>query len=102
YYERLNEAFGRAMDHAVEGGARYGLSLSGGLDTRVILSALDRRQVPVATFTIGGKGCADEVIAGRLSRMARTDHRFIELGNQYLGDLVPNMRRMVSLTDGMY
>ncbi len=102
YYGELNEGFGRAMDRAVAGTARFGLSLSGGLDTRVILSALDRRSVPVSTFTIGGKGCADEVIADTLSRMARTDHRFIELGTQYLGDLVPNMRRMVSLTDGMY
>lgn len=102
YYRELNTAFVRAMDHAVAGDARFGLSLSGGLDTRVLLSALDRLHVPLSTFTIGGKGCADEVIVEQLSRMANTDHRFIELGNQYLGDLVPNMRRMVSLTDGMY
>jgi asparagine synthase (glutamine-hydrolysing) len=102
YHERLGQAFDRAMEDAVAGIQRVGLSLSGGLDTRVILSALDRRQVPMTTFTIGGKGCADEVIAAQLSRMAKTDHQFIELGNEYLGDLVPNMRRMVSLTDGMY
>ena len=102
YYRELNAAFVLAMDHAVAGDARFGLSLSGGLDTRVLLSALDRLRVPLSTFTIGGKGCADEVIAEQLSRMATTDHRFVELGNQYLGDLVPNMRRMVSLTDGMY
>lgn len=102
YLGRLDTAFDQAMDRAVAGASRFGLSLSGGLDTRVILSALDRRQLPMATFTIGGKGCADEVIADRLSRMAKTDHQFIELGDGYLGDLVPNMRRMVSLTDGMY
>ena len=102
YYRELNAAFVRAMDHAVSGDARFGLSLSGGLDTRVLLSALDRLHVPLSTFTIGGKGCADEVIAEQLSQMANTEHRFIELGNQYLDDLVPNMRRMVSLTDGMY
>jgi asparagine synthase (glutamine-hydrolysing) len=102
YLERLNTAFSHAMDHAVHGDAQFGLSLSGGLDTRVILSALDSRRLPVSTFTIGGKGCADEVIGDQLSRLTRTDHQFIELGDRYLGDLVPNMRRMVSLTDGMY
>ena len=34
--------------------------------------------------------------------MVSSDHRFIELGDRYLGDLVPNMQRMVALTDGMY
>ncbi len=102
-YERLLvERFSEAMDHAVDGGDGFGLSLSGGLDTRVLLAALDRRHIPLATFTIGGKGCADEAIAKTLSRMVASDHRFIELGNQYLGDLVPNMQRMVALTDGMY
>jgi hypothetical protein len=76
--------------------------LSGGLDTRVILSALDRRGVPVSTFTLGGKGCADEVIGHRLSKLANSDHRFVELGDRYCGELVPSWRQMVSLTDGMY
>jgi asparagine synthase (glutamine-hydrolysing) len=102
YFKKLRSAFDTAMERAVDGPHRYGLSLSGGLDTRVILSALDRRGVPVSTFTLGGKGCADEVIANRLSQMARTEHRFVELGDRYLGDLVPSLRRMVSLTDGMY
>jgi asparagine synthase (glutamine-hydrolysing) len=76
--------------------------LSGGLDTRVILSALDRRKVPVDSFTLGGRGCADEVIADELSRMARTNHRFVALDDHYLDDLIPTVSRMVSLTDGMY
>ena len=102
YFKELQTAFDTAMDRAVAGPHRYGLSLSGGLDTRVMLSALDRRGVPVSTFTLGGKGCADEVIGNQLSRMAHTNHRFVELGDRYLGDLVPSLRRMVALTDGMY
>ena len=102
YLQNLQRAFDTAMDRAVAGSHRYGLSLSGGLDTRVILSALDRRRVPVATFTLGGKGCADEVIGHRLSQVAKSEHRFVELGERYCGDLPSSLRRMVSLTDGMY
>ncbi|MBS1819484.1 MAG: hypothetical protein JSU08_16245 [Acidobacteria bacterium] len=102
YEQRIVGSFSTAMDHAVDGNARYGLSLSGGLDTRVLLAALDKRHIPLSTFTIGERGCADEAIATTLSRMVSSDHQFIELGDQYLGDLVPNMRRMVTLTDGMY
>ncbi len=100
----VERAFSEAMDRAVSGSHRYGLSLSGGLDTRVMLSALDRlgRSQDLSTFTLGGRGCADEVIANQLSRMARTKHTFVALDDHYLEDLLPTAARMVSLTDGMY
>ncbi len=102
YHQALKEAFAVSMERVTAGAHRYGLSLSGGLDTRVMLSALDRLGVPLSTFTLGGRGCADEVIADELSQMARTRHRFVALDDQYLGDLLPTINRMVGLTDGMY
>jgi len=102
YADAITSAFAASMDRVTAGSHRYGLSLSGGLDTRVMLSALDRLHVPLSTFTLGGRGCADEVIADELSAMAGTRHRFVALDNQYLGDLQPTIERMVSLTDGMY
>ena len=102
YAESIKTAFAASMDRATAGSHRYGLSLSGGLDTRVMLSALDRLRCPLSTFTLGGRGCADEVIADELSRMANTNHRFVALDDQYLDDLLPTVDRMVSLTDGMY
>lgn len=102
YADAVTAAFSVSMDRVTAGSHRYGLSLSGGLDTRVMLSALDRRGVQLSTFTLGGRGCADEVIADELSRMARTRHRFVALDDHYLGDLLPTIERMVRLTDGMY
>jgi asparagine synthase (glutamine-hydrolysing) len=104
YQADVEQAFAGAMDRAVAGSHRYGLSLSGGLDTRVMLSALDRlgRSEGVATFTLGGRGCADEVIANQLARMGKTRHTFVALDDHYLNDLQPTVSRMVSLTDGMY
>jgi asparagine synthase (glutamine-hydrolysing) len=102
YNDAIKNAFAVSMDRVTSGSHRYGLSLSGGLDTRVMLSALDRMHVPLSTFTLGGRGCADEVIADELSAMAGTRHRFVALDDAYLGDLQPTLERMVSLTDGMY
>ena len=102
YFREIERAFAAAMDHATVGSHRFGLSLSGGLDTRVMLSALDRRGIPLSTFTLGGRGCADEVIADELAQMARTNHHFVALDDHYLDDLLPTINRMVSLTDGMY
>lgn len=102
YLENVTSAFSTAMERAVVGSHRYGLSLSGGLDTRVILSALDRLEQRVSTFTLGGRGCADEVIAATLARIAGSTHRFVALDNGYLKDLLPPTRRMSALTDGVY
>lgn len=102
YTDAVAHAFDVSMGRAVEGQHRYGLSLSGGLDTRVLLSSLDRMGVPLSTFTLGGKGCADEVIGYQLARMAHTNHQFVPLEEGYLADLRAMAERMVSLTDGMY
>ena len=104
YLDEVRAASAASMDRAVAGSHRFGLSLSGGLDTRVILSAMDRRgrSNGTATFTLGGRGCADEVIGYRLARMAHTDHQFVALDDHYLDDLLPTVTQMVSLTDGMY
>jgi len=104
YIRSIEGACAQSMDRAVQGSHRYGLSLSGGLDTRVILSAMDRlgKSSGTATFTLGGRGCADEVIGYELAKMARTNHQFVALDDHYLDDLLPTVSRMVSLTDGMY
>jgi asparagine synthase (glutamine-hydrolysing) len=102
YYEKLSHTFNRAVKRAQQGEHRLGLSLSGGLDSRTILSAIDSAQVTISTYTLGVKGCADEVIAEKLSRFAGTRHRFFELDIRYLRAYLANLQRMITLTDGMY
>jgi asparagine synthase (glutamine-hydrolysing) len=104
YLDEVRSACAQSMDRSVRGTHRFGLSLSGGLDTRVILSAMDQRGCSegTATFTLGGRGCADEVIGYQLAKMARTNHQFVALDDHYLDDLLPIVSEMVSLTDGMY
>jgi asparagine synthase (glutamine-hydrolysing) len=72
-----------------------------GLDSRAILSAVPP-DVRLRTYTLGVDGCADQVIAEQLSKIAGTDHHFFRLDNTYLRDFLPNMAQMVSITDGMY
>jgi asparagine synthase (glutamine-hydrolysing) len=102
YIEALRQAFNGAVQKAIAGKHGIGVSLSGGLDSRAILSAIDCTQTPVSTYTLGVKGCADEVIAKKLARLAGTKHQFFELDKRYLGEFLANLRKMVSLSDGMY
>jgi asparagine synthase (glutamine-hydrolysing) len=102
YIEELRATFTRAVNRALEGNHAFTLSLSGGLDSRAILSSVNGRSGQLKTYTLGIDGCADQAIAERLAEISGTDHRFFELNEAYLADFLQNLAAMVSLTDGMY
>jgi len=102
YYETLRHLFNEAVSRSVETEKRVGLALSGGLDSRAILSATSTTRSNIFTYTLGVRGCADEVIAEQLAQIGETHHRFAEMDPGYLKDFVYHLQRMVRLTDGMY
>lgn len=102
YMDELCRSFNRAVNRSFSGDRKYLVSLSGGLDSRAILSSIDCEQTPISTYTLGVKGCADEVIAKKLSGIAGAPNQFLEMDNRYVMDGVENIRRMVMLSDGMY
>jgi asparagine synthase (glutamine-hydrolysing) len=102
YLQAVREAFNTAVERSADTAAEIGMALSGGLDSRAILSGLMTCGRVPATYTLGVPGCADEAIAARLSHLTGTRHRFVELDERYLGAFLPNLERMVELTDGMY
>jgi asparagine synthase (glutamine-hydrolysing) len=102
FTEQLRSTFNGAVQGCLSDQPVVGLALSGGMDTRVILSAVDGYRDRLVTYTVGVKGCADQVIAEQLSSLVGTRHKFVEIDAQYLGEFIPNLRRMVGLTDGMY
>jgi asparagine synthase (glutamine-hydrolysing) len=102
YLQALRLAFNRAVQRTLMDEQRVGIALSGGLDSRAILSAIDCTVFPVSTYTLGVKGCADEVIATKLAKIAGAQHRFFELNGHYLEGFARHLQTMVDLTDGMY
>jgi asparagine synthase (glutamine-hydrolysing) len=104
YEGALQEAFVESIATCLSGDNGFGMSLSGGLDSRAILAAVHAagRARDMASYTLGVRGCADEVIAERLARLSGTRHQFFELDEGYLKDFLPNLDSMVALTDGHY
>ncbi len=100
YLGELTDAFQSAVTRALSGDHRFGLSLSGGLDSRAVLAMANDGDL--STFTLGAKGCADEVIAVEIARISGVRNTFSELNGTYLTNFQSNFERMVSLTDGMY
>lgn len=104
YEDALQEAFAKSIGRCLAGDHAFGISLSGGLDSRAILGAIHAsgRGGDLASYTLGVRGCADQVIGERLAQLAGTKHRFFELDEGYLKDFLQNLDVMVALTDGHY
>lgn len=100
--ENISSTFTRAVQRRLQGPDQLGLALSGGLDARCILAAIDSQTTPVKTFCLGVAGSLDHRSASRLAELADCSHHSHVLDDQFLTQFSRHMRRMVSLTDGHY
>ena len=67
--EELGYRFVKAVQRRCRPGERVGLSLSGGLDSRAILAAMETRPTePIHTVTYGNRSCDDVRIATRCAQ----------------------------------
>lgn len=79
---------------------RYGLYLSGGLDSRQILAALPDNFGPIHTYTFGQPGCRDHVYAERMAKIAGTQHHKVLFENGcWLRDIA---EEHTALTEGFH
>ena len=70
-----------AVARRLRGEHRFGVYLSGGLDSRTILAAYPEDRPRPATLTFGLRNCRDVYYAGQLARRAGTQHLYCELAD---------------------
>ena len=102
WIEAIGDAFGRAVDRQTTDTPNLGLSLSGGLDARTILAAIDVEQTPLQTVCLGIAGSLDHRCAQRLATLAGCTNHSHVLDTQFLSDYRRHLEWMVQLTDGQY
>lgn len=84
-----------------------GVSLTGGLDTRMIMASLPpaahRGDTPQATYTYaceGGEQLLDLTIARRVAASCRLPHHTVSIGSDFLRTFEQQLNRTVYVTDG--
>lgn len=81
--EKIVDELGRlwlqAVERRMQGNGKICVTLSGGLDSRAIVSAIDSKHLPIHTLTFGKKECDDYTIAKRVSEILKTKHHFVEI-----------------------
>ncbi len=102
YYEQLRSVFARNLPRYFEGQERIGVSLTGGLDSRMIMSWFKASPGSLPCYSFGGslRDCQDVIIARKVARACGQEHHVISVGKDFLSRFAHYAERAVFLTDG--
>lgn len=98
YIEQLSYLVRKAVARQMRGNFKKGVFLSGGLDSRIILGAIEQRHFPIHTFTTGIPKTHDVEFAKQLAGVVGAMHHYTPLGPDFLPTFA---EKGVWLTDGM-
>lgn len=102
YYSRLKEIFGRILPRYFQSRQKISMSLTGGLDSRMIMAWANSQPVSLPCYSHRGmiQECADSRIARHVATICGQPHSVIMLDEDFLGQFLPLAERAVYLTDG--
>lgn len=102
YYDRLKETFTRVLPRYLRSNNRVAMSLTGGLDGRLIMAWAHPEPGTLPCYTFGGpfRDCADVRIARQVSRLAEQPHQTISVGPDFFPEFPHLAEKAVYVSDG--
>ncbi len=102
YYQTLRQVFSRNLPRYFNGQRQIGLSLTGGLDTRIIQAWHKALPNSLPTYTFGGtfRESRDVTVGRKAAKLYGQSHEVIAVENQFLSKFSQYAERSVYLTDG--
>ena len=98
FVDELVQSFKKAVKIRMKDNLRYGIALSGGLDSRSVVGAIDKeKRKDIVTITFGIPRCDEANIAEVVSNVAGTKHIFIPIDPDEV--LTPYPEKVVYLTE---
>ena len=100
-YTELRDAFSSSLPRHFDGQERVGMSLTGGLDTRMIMAWHKPRRGSLPCYTFGGtyRDCRDVVVARHVAQACGQSHEVITCGPEFIARFPHYAERAVYLTD---
>jgi asparagine synthase (glutamine-hydrolysing) len=101
YHAKLRDAFVRALPRYFNGQERVGVSLTGGLDTRIIMAwhKMPPGSLPCYTFGSMYRENQDVRLARQVAKICGQSHQVITTGKEFLSRFSHYAERSVYLTD---
>ena len=102
YYNELRTTFSRILPRYFNGRQRVGMSLTGGLDTRMIMAWHKSPPGSLPCYSFGGMfhECEDVRLARKIAEACDQPFEVIPVGNEFLSRFPYYAERTVYLTDG--
>jgi len=101
YHTALEHTFASSLPRYFNGHQRIGVSLTGGLDTRVVLAWRREAGGSIPSYTYGEerRECRDVKIARKVARTCGLSHEVISLGRAFFARFPQYAERAMYLTD---
>jgi asparagine synthase (glutamine-hydrolysing) len=102
YYDQLKDTFIRILPRYLRGNTKIGISLTGGLDGRMIMAHanLEPENLPCYTFGSTYHVSADVRIARQVARICRQSHQTIAVDSHFFDEFPALAEKAVYLSDG--
>lgn len=102
FARQVRDVFSRNLPKYFAGPGKIGFSLTGGLDTRMILAWLRPEPGSTPSYTFAGsyRECRDVRIARHVAQVCGLTHELIPVGQEFLSRFPYYAERAVYLTDG--
>ena len=102
FSEQLQQTFPRVLNRYTNGSRPVAMSLTGGLDGRMIMAWArpNRGEMPCYTFNGSYRDCADARIARKVAAVCDQPHQTISLGDEFLAQFPRLAEQTVCITDG--
>jgi asparagine synthase (glutamine-hydrolysing) len=102
YYQGLRNVFSKHLPLYFAGHERVGMTLTGGLDTRMIMAWHKSAPGAMPYYTFGGtfRECEDVKVARRIAKFCQQPHEVITIGDEFLSRFPHYAERSVYLTEG--
>ena len=102
YYRELREIFSRNLPRYFNSNEQVAMSLTGGLDTRMIMAWQKSSPGSLPCYTFGGmyRECQDASLSRQVASMCGQSHQVLKAGEEFLAQFPYYAERAVFLTDG--
>src|SRR5947207_328946 len=102
FHSRFQETFKRTLPRYFESGSKIGISLTAGLDSRMIMACLPQAEVEPICYTFSGekRDTLDMRLAARVAEVCGLKHQILRLGPDFFSDFASHVDRTVYATDG--
>jgi asparagine synthase (glutamine-hydrolysing) len=102
YYRELREVYTQNLARYFQGREAIAMSLTGGLDTRMIMAWQKSQPRSLPCYTFGGmfRDCQDVTLSRRVASMCGQTHQVISAGEEFLSQFPRYAERAVYLSDG--